>query len=99
MIIRKEDDVVYYDSSNILFSTYDSSKKNLYICFKNGQTYVYENIEQKLNEAFELAQSQGKFLSEKIKNKFSYVKDKKFTDFETQGVKSFIQKALKEKNK
>ena len=99
MIVKKEDDVVYYDSSNILFSTYDNVKKILYICFKDGQTYTYENVDPKINNLFESAESQGKFLASNIKGKYSYKKDEKISEFETQGVKSFISKVLKEQLK
>ncbi len=99
MIVKKEDDVVYYDSSNILFSTYDKVKKILYICFKNGQTYTYGDIDEQVNNLFESAESQGKYLAANIKGKFQYIKDQKISDFETEGVKSFISRVIKEQSK
>lgn len=99
MIVKKEGDINYYDSSNILFSTYDNIKRKLYICFKYGQTYVYEGISPEINEFFENATSQGKFLNENIKPVFNFKKDVLLGEFETKGVESFIRSSLKEKEK
>lgn len=95
-ISKEENGVSYYDSSNILFSTYDNLKKILYICFENGQLYSYSNINEDLNLLFESADSQGKFLNEKIKNKFKTEKDKKYSEFEINGMKSYVSKLIKE---
>jgi hypothetical protein len=97
MKVKKENDVSYYDSSNILFSTYDNVEEKLYICFNYGQIYIFEGINQELNDTFEEAESQGKFFVENIKSKYPFKKDfNKLGEFEREGVKSFIQESLKE---
>jgi len=99
MKLKKENDVTYYDSTNILFSTYDPSEEKLYICFTKGNVYIYQGISNELNNSFEESESQGKFFLENIKNKFSFTKElNKLGDFEKEGVKSFIEQLKKEIN-
>ena len=56
-----------YNSSNILSSKYDKQSKNLTIVFKRGAQYIYENVSQSDYLRFEIADSQGVVLNERIK--------------------------------
>ncbi len=99
MILLTENDINYFDSTNVLFSYYNDTDKTLFICFQGGQTYKYNNISVGLNKSFLGAISQGKFINEQIKNKFSFVKDKKYTKFEMDLVMSAVNKMKKENDK
>lgn len=65
---------VLYDSSNILASSWDKTTNNLKITFKRGAQYLYKNVKNTDYIRFELAESQGKELNNKIKNEYKYEK-------------------------
>lgn len=59
----------YFDSSNILQSTYFPGKEKLVVTFGRGQTYAYFDVSQNLYERFENSESQGKFIRSEIIDK------------------------------
>jgi hypothetical protein len=78
MILKRvETDVkikAIYESSNILASTYEPSKKDLTIIFKRGASYTYKNVDKTDYFRFETADSQGEVLNKHIK-KYDAVKN------------------------
>jgi hypothetical protein len=88
-----------FESSNILRSFYFPKTNTLYLSFTYGQTYRYDNVENKLYEDFEKSDSQGKFFNSKIKNNDSipYSKAFKLYESELEDAKKII-KEWKEKN-
>ncbi len=63
-----------YESSNILASTYEPSKKDLTIIFKRGASYTYKNVDKTDYFRFETADSQGEILNKYIK-KYEAIKN------------------------
>jgi len=78
MILKRvETDVkikAIYESSNILASTYEPSKKDLTIIFKRGASYTYKNVDKTDYFRFETADSQGEVLNKHIK-KYDAIKN------------------------
>jgi|688.fasta_scaffold798970_2 hypothetical protein len=78
MILKRvETDVkikAIYESSNILASTYEPSKKDLTIIFKRGASYTYKNVDKTDYFRFETADSQGEVLNKHLK-KYDAVKN------------------------
>jgi hypothetical protein len=56
------------NSSSISKAKYDVAKKTLYLEFKSGQVYAYQNVRIKEFIAFTLAESQGKYFHEFIRD-------------------------------
>ena len=56
-----------YESSNIVASSYDKSKKNLNITFVYGGNYTYQGVPETDYMRFETSDSQGKVLGSHIK--------------------------------
>ncbi len=92
MKLLTENDINYFDSSNILFSYYNNTTFSLHICFVNGQSYKYNNVLPNINQSFNDAKSQGKYFVEVIKPKYSFVKDKKYSKFEIDSIMSAVKK-------
>ena len=70
----------YFDSSNILKSTYFTQKNKLYVHFSKGGTYSYENVTSEQHNALLEAESSGKyFISEIQKNVERHPYRKEFT--------------------
>ena len=63
-----------FESSNIESFAYDRVTKNLYIEFKTGSTYVYQDVPEQIVIDFDLAESKGKFFSENVKSEYEWVK-------------------------
>lgn len=61
---------VSYKSSHL--TTIEHNGKNLYITFKNGSTYEYDDISEKMTKALINADSSGKFLWKYIRDKYPY---------------------------
>jgi hypothetical protein len=57
----------FYQSSNILASTYNEDTKDLNIVFKKGNSYTYRNVETKDYFRFETSESQGETFNKHIK--------------------------------
>lgn len=55
------------DSSNIEAVAYDAEEKQIFVRFKDGAEWVYDNCEQKLFDSFLNAPSIGKFFHANIK--------------------------------
>lgn len=62
----------YFDSSNILRGVYDMNQMSLTITFKDGKTYKYKNIPNRIFVQFERAESQGKYLNYHIKPYYDF---------------------------
>jgi|TARA_R110000796_G_scaffold185373_1_gene302160 hypothetical protein len=86
----------YYNSSNVLKSIYHESTADLDVVFKSGAVYRYRNIPATFLLEFEAAKSQGKFLNQKIINKFTSTK---VVNVNTQQLVEHIQMLQEEKNK
>lgn len=67
-------------SSNVKAIGYLEEKRLLRIRFKDGSAYDYMGIEEEMYIALMASESKGKFIAEKIKDKFLY---KKVADAET----------------
>lgn len=59
-------------SSNIEKIGYNEEFKNLYIKYKSGRVYAFENVPKELYESLDKAESKGSFMNSNIKNKFNY---------------------------
>lgn len=57
-------------SSVIANFKYNEDKKALIIVFLSGDTYVYENVPEKIYKEFKAAISKGNYLNRKIKKLF-----------------------------
>jgi len=49
---------------------YDAPTKTLYVAFKGGGTYKYQNVPQDTYNNLDSSQSKGKYFIDNIKNKF-----------------------------
>jgi hypothetical protein len=87
-----------FDSSNILKITYFPEAQRLYIAFNRGETYSYGNVTHELYDAFEKAESQGKFFNTNIKNKNEHPYRKEFTLYPSEIIdtKKIIEEHKKE---
>ncbi len=72
---EKENGVIecLIDSSNILLSEYDKTKKTLKITFKAGTQYLYKQILDRDYVRFEVSESQGSVFN-KTMNKYEFEK-------------------------
>ena len=66
---EREDGIVecLIDSSNILMSEYDESKKTLAITFKAGTKYLYKDILHRDYVRFEVSESQGQVFNKTLR--------------------------------
>jgi hypothetical protein len=83
-----------FESSNILMTTYFPEKNKLYIHFNRGGTYSYTNVTENIYNAFEMADSQGKYFLTEIKknpNKYPYAKEFSLTNSEINNAKQVIK--------
>lgn len=80
-----------FDSSTILQTVYYKDKQFLYIFFNKGNVYSYQPISESVYEAFEKADSQGKFLNMNIKNKKD-IAYRKETTLKENELKTMIEK-------
>jgi hypothetical protein len=88
-----------YDSSNLMKTIYFPHKCKLYVFFNKGIVYSYSNISAQLYYDFESAESQGKFLNEKIKKglQYSYYKEFKLLEYEIKELKNIVETFRNEK--
>jgi len=72
---EKENGVIecLIDSSNILLSEYDESKKTLQLTFKAGTRYLYKDILNRDYVRFEISESQGSVFN-KTMTKYDFEK-------------------------
>ena len=57
-------------SSNIQSIGYDDEVKSLYVTFKGGKTYEYENVPASVYDELSEAESVGKYFNQFIKNNY-----------------------------
>lgn len=93
-----------YDSSNIMKSIYLPEKQLLFIIFRKGVVYSYQNVDSEIYLGLENTDSQGGYFSKNIaKNKIcTYYREYKLYEFEKKDMLKLIeeQKQLQEeKNK
>jgi hypothetical protein len=71
----REDGVVecLIDSTNILMSEYDESKKTFKVTFKAGAQYLYKEVLKRDYLRFEVSESQGSVFN-KTMNKYEFEK-------------------------
>lgn len=62
------------NSSNLTGYFYNDEIKKLFIEFKGGAVYVYDEISIELAAEFLKAESKGAFLAKRIKDKFNFIK-------------------------
>jgi hypothetical protein len=97
MLIKRNtnNDVIeaMYESSNIVASKYDKNNNALFITFKTGAEYLYENVPAKDYHMFELAESQGKIFNKYIK---PYYKMSKHGDVDIVQLKERMEQAKQE---
>lgn len=67
---EKENGVIecLIDSTNILMSEYDESKKTFKVTFKSGTQYLYKDVLKRDYVRFEVTESQGSVFNKTIKN-------------------------------
>lgn len=78
------------DSSNILKSGYFAHNKNLYIYFKRGHVYAYQNVPENIYEEFEKSNSHGEYFRKVIAKDYLYLKLFKMTETELTETKDLI---------
>ena len=61
-------------STNIVSVGYDQAKKSLFVNFKNGSEYRYDNVPDEVFEELIGAESVGAFLNKQIKNVYEFEK-------------------------
>jgi len=61
------EEITYYDSSNIEKALYDFSAQTLYITFKNNTIYKYHPVRDEYYYQFKECDSQGKFVQIDLK--------------------------------
>ena len=86
----------FFESSNILQTTYFPASNRLYISFGRGGVHSYENVTEELYEEFKTSESQGKFFLEKIKsqpNVYKYRKEYTLYPDEVKELKEIVEKA------
>jgi len=62
------------NSSNLTRAKYDTEKRELDVIFKNGSIYQYIDVPWNIFTSFRLSESQGKYFSAEIKNKYTFKK-------------------------
>lgn len=62
----------YENSTQVSKAWYDEEKQALFVTFKTGKTYRYDEVPLSVWEASLQAESIGKFLNTDIKGKYSY---------------------------
>jgi hypothetical protein len=63
-------------SSQISYIGYDEDSKELFVTFKNGSTYKYEDVPKNRYEQLMNCESIGKYFGEMIKNVYEFTKIK-----------------------
>ena len=68
-----------YDSTNVLASKYDKTKRKLAVIFGSGQQYLYHDVTLEDYKKFVNEDSQGKAINKYIK-KYKYEKAEQLVD-------------------
>lgn len=61
-----------FESSNIEEISYSHPNSTLYVKFKGGAKYEYENVPENLFQSFKIAPSKGRFFHRNIKPFYNY---------------------------
>lgn len=64
---------ILHNSSNVLKTSYNYNTKQLYVTFKKGDVYYYNNVESTTYEALKIAESVGTFINKSIKPQHTFV--------------------------
>lgn len=67
-------EMIYVESSNIEAVGYDEDSSTLQVEFKNGGTYQYFDVPERVFEELRDADSVGKYLAANIKGVYRYSK-------------------------
>ena len=67
-------EMIKVTSSNANSMGYDAIKKELFVEFKGGSTYVYSNVPESVFGDLKITSSFGKALNGMVKGKYSYRK-------------------------
>ena len=59
-------------STAIRFISYDPESERLSVTFVTGRRYIYENVPEKVYDAFLNAPSRGQFFNFEIRDRFPY---------------------------
>ena len=60
------------ESSNLDWVAYDEDKKKLYVQFKSGSYYSYDDVPRNIFEDLLTASSKGRYFWMKIRDKYNY---------------------------
>lgn len=73
---KKKKDLVKHivDSTNLEWISYDEDEEKLYIQFRSGGLYEYDNVPQKVFDGLLKAGSKGRYHAIKIKWEYPYKK-------------------------
>jgi translation elongation factor P/translation initiation factor 5A len=102
MLLRRQEEngvvEALFNSSNLFKALYLKGNKIMYVFFKKGGVYSYFNMDNEMYEQFELAESQGEFFAQNIKNNARYPHSKEFKmkDFEINDLTNRINEAIKD---
>lgn len=70
----KNIEVVPVDSSNANYVGYNPKKKLLYVEFRGGALYRYSGVPKVIFEGLQQTDSFGRYLNQKVKGKYDFVK-------------------------
>lgn len=62
------------NSSQISYIGYDEETKELFITFKNGSTYKYEDVPEDIYKILLSSPTKGKYFADNIKDKYKTTK-------------------------
>ena len=73
---KKKKDLVKHivDSTNLEWVSYDEDEEKLYVQFRSGGLYEYDNVPQKIFDGLLKAGSHGRYHAVKIKWQYPYKK-------------------------
>lgn len=73
---KKKKDLVKHivDSTNLEWVSYDEDEEKLYVQFRSGGLYEYDNVPQKVFDGLLKAGSKGRYHAVKIKWQYPYKK-------------------------
>lgn len=73
---KKKKDLVKHvvDSTNLEWISYDEDEEKLYVQFRSGGLYEYDNVPQKVFDGLLKAGSKGRYHAVKIKWQYPYKK-------------------------
>ena len=67
-------EVVLVESSNANAMGYNSKTKELFVEFRGGSLYRYSGVPKVIFEGLKATESFGRFLNQKVKGKYDFVK-------------------------